>query len=67
MGELLKDLQQANSMMVLMISHDPQEIVRLADRVVEIRDGRNIFAGNAIAWQDFTKISAEQDSSLKID
>lgn len=51
MGELLVRLQRDNQMMVLMISHDAQEISRLADRVVEIRNGRNVFAGDVAVWQ----------------
>ena len=55
MGALLRKLQRENGMMVLMISHDTQEVVRLADRVVEIRDGRNVFAGDVPAWRAFAK------------
>jgi ABC-type nitrate/sulfonate/bicarbonate transport system ATPase subunit len=55
LGELLVRLQRRNGMMVLMISHDRTEIIRLADRVVEIRNGRNVFAGEAGAWKEFAK------------
>eukprot|EP01035_Chromulina_nebulosa_P009472 gene9472-biopygen7948 len=41
LGALLRDLQRAGGMMVLMISHDHAEIDRLADRVIEIDNGRN--------------------------
>jgi thiamine transport system ATP-binding protein len=51
MGELLVRLQRDNQMMVLMISHDRREISRLAGRVVEIRNGRNVFDGNVGAWR----------------
>lgn len=57
MGELLQRLQRDNRMMVLMISHDHREIARLADRVIEIRDGRNVFLGDVPAWQAFVKIA----------
>lgn len=50
MGELLKRLQVENGMMVLMISHDRREVVRLADRVVEIEDGRNVYCGDIAGW-----------------
>jgi thiamine transport system ATP-binding protein len=55
LGELLMRLQQDNRMMVLMISHDRNEILRLADRIVEIRNGRNVFAGDTVAWKQFAK------------
>ena len=51
MGELLVRLQRDNQMMVLMISHDAQEIARLAGRVVEIRNGRNVFVGDVASWR----------------
>ncbi|MDB5523462.1 MAG: thiQ [Rhizobium sp.] len=57
MGELLRTLQQDNAMMVLMISHDGREVGRLADRVVEIRDGRNVFTGGIVEWQEFLGLS----------
>lgn len=57
MGDLLKSLQQAHRMMVLMISHDPREVVRLADRIVEIRDGRNVFVGDVADWRQFVKFT----------
>lgn len=53
LGDLLMRLQRDHAMMVLMISHDREEIVRLADRVVEIRNGRNVFAGETRLWQQF--------------
>lgn len=55
MGDLLVRLQKQGEMMVLMISHDRDEITRLADRVVEIRNGRNIFAGSVAAWNEIAK------------
>jgi thiamine transport system ATP-binding protein len=55
LGDLLVRLQRDNRMTVLMISHDRSEIVRLADRVVEIRNGRNVFAGETTAWSEFAK------------
>jgi thiamine transport system ATP-binding protein len=57
LGDLLLRLQRDNHMMVLMISHDRSEILRLADRVVEIRNGRNAFAGNVAAWKEFAKLT----------
>lgn len=50
MGDLLKRLQVENGMMVLMISHDRREVVRLADRVIEIEDGRNVYCGDIAGW-----------------
>lgn len=50
MGALLRDLQQATGMAVLMISHDSQEIVRLARRVVMIDEGRIVFSGDPETW-----------------
>lgn len=67
MGELLKRLQQENGLMVLMISHDRREIRRLADRVIEIRDGRNIFEGTRAEWEGFANGPDETVGSLKID
>lgn len=46
MGELLKRLQAESGMMVLMISHDRREVVRLASRVIEVSDGRNVYCGD---------------------
>jgi thiamine transport system ATP-binding protein len=57
LGDLLVRLQRDNHMMVLMISHDRGEILRLADLVVEIRNGRNAFAGDAGAWRQFAKLT----------
>lgn len=50
MGELLRRLQLENDMLVLMISHDRREVVRLADRVIEIADGRNVYCGETASW-----------------
>lgn len=52
MGELLLRLQKQGDMMVLMISHDRGEIARLAGRVVEIRNGCNVFAGSLADWDE---------------
>jgi thiamine transport system ATP-binding protein len=57
MGDLLKTLQRDHRMMVLMISHDRREIARLADRVVEIHDGRNIFSGDVDGWRQLMEIT----------
>ena len=51
MGDLLRRLQAENGMLVLIISHDRREVVRLADRVVEIADGRNVYCGDTATWQ----------------
>ena len=67
MGETLKQLQQATGAMVLMISHDRQEILRLADRVVEIQDGRCAFVGTIVDWQRFAENPGTAPKSLKID
>lgn len=50
MGELLLELRRTTGIMVLMISHDSQEIGRLADRVVVIDAGRIVFAGATEDW-----------------
>lgn len=42
MGVLLRALQQEHAMLVLMITHDMAEVAALADRVMEIEDGRII-------------------------
>jgi thiamine transport system ATP-binding protein len=55
LGELLVRLQRDSRMMVLMISHDSGEILRLAGRVVEIRNGRNVFAGDTAVWNELAK------------
>jgi thiamine transport system ATP-binding protein len=50
MGDMLRAMQRRMGMLVLMISHDHAEVSRLADRVLEISDGRNRFSGkNAIS------------------
>ena len=50
MGDLLTELQRTTGIMVLMISHDSQEIGRLAGRVVAIDAGKVIFSGTSEAW-----------------
>jgi thiamine transport system ATP-binding protein len=50
MGDLVVQLQCETGMMVLMISHDRQEIARIAGRVIEIRDGRIGFSGSRDEW-----------------
>lgn len=50
MGELLAELREATGIMVLMISHDSQEIVRLAGRVVTIGGGGITFSGSTEEW-----------------
>lgn len=50
MGNLLEELQSQTGIMVLMISHDSQEITRLAGRVVSIHDGQVAFAGHVQDW-----------------
>ena len=50
MGDLLLDLQRATGITVLMISHDSQEIGRLAGRVVVIDAGNIVFSGTAESW-----------------
>ena len=50
MGDLVVELQRETGMMVLMISHDRQEIAAIAGRVIEIRDGRIAFSGSWDEW-----------------
>jgi len=50
MGDLVVELQRETGMMVLMISHDRQEIARIAGRVIEIRDGRISFSDSRDMW-----------------
>lgn len=50
MGDLLLELQRTTGILVLMISHDSQEIGRLAGRVVAIDAGKIIFSGTSEAW-----------------
>lgn len=50
MGELVVELQRETGMLVLMISHNSHEIATIADRVIEIRDGRIGFAGSRDQW-----------------
>lgn len=50
MGDLLLELQQSTGIMVLMISHDSQEIGRLAGRVVGIDAGKIVFSGTSPEW-----------------
>ncbi|MBL0374116.1 ATP-binding cassette domain-containing protein [Rhizobium sp. KVB221] len=58
MGDLLTRLQRQNAMMVLMISHDRREVVRIADQVVEIDDGRVVYCGNPTSWAGLGKYFA---------
>lgn len=51
MGDLLLELQAGTGILVLMISHDSQEIGRLAGRVVTIDAGRVTFSGTTENWQ----------------
>jgi thiamine transport system ATP-binding protein len=50
MGDLLLELQRTTGIMVLVISHDSQEIGRLAERVVGIDAGKIVFSGPSEAW-----------------
>jgi thiamine transport system ATP-binding protein len=50
LGDLLQAMQRNQSILVLMISHDRSEIARLADEVIEIDRGRNIFSGTNENW-----------------
>lgn len=50
MGDLLLDLQRTTGIMVLMISHDSQEIHRLAGRVVVIDAGRIAASESVAHW-----------------
>lgn len=52
MGDLLTELQDGTGIMVLMISHDSQEIGRLAGRVVTIDAGRIAFSGSTEEWRN---------------
>ena len=54
---MLRRLQRDNQMMVLMISHDRREIAGLADRVVEIRGGRNVLTAAVAEWQSSVKLA----------
>lgn len=51
MGDLLVELQGETGIIVLVISHDSQEIKRLAGRVVTIDAGRIAFSGTTNEWQ----------------
>ena len=51
MGDLLLELQSETGIMVLMISHDSQEIGRLAGRVITIDAGRIAFSGTTEEWR----------------
>lgn len=62
MGDLLLELQQATGIMVLMISHDSQEITRLAGRVIGIDAGTTVFSGSSEEWNALRK-EARHDSS----
>jgi len=50
MGDLLLELQRSTGIMVLMISHDSQEIGRLSGRVVGIDAGKIVFSGTSEDW-----------------
>ena len=50
MGDLLLELQRSTGIMVLLISHDSQEIGRLSGRVVSIDAGKIVFSGTSEDW-----------------
>jgi len=50
MGDLLTELQRSTGIMVLVISHDSQEIGRLSERVVGIDAGKIVFSGTSEEW-----------------
>jgi thiamine transport system ATP-binding protein len=50
MGDLLMELQRATGIMVLMISHDSQEIGRISGRVVSLDAGKIVFSGTSEEW-----------------
>ncbi|MDH6267542.1 thiamine transport system ATP-binding protein [Rhizobium sp. SG_E_25_P2] len=50
MGELVRSMQRSASAIVMMITHDRSEIMRIADRVVEVKSGMVNFAGPTAEW-----------------
>ncbi|WP_137157051.1 ATP-binding cassette domain-containing protein [Rhizobium sp. FKL33] len=51
MGALVQSMQQSAPVIVMMITHDRSEIMRIADRVVEVRDGAVTFTGSTGDWK----------------
>jgi thiamine transport system ATP-binding protein len=50
MGELVRSMQRSAPAIVMMITHDRSEIMRIADRVVEVKSGMVTFAGPTAEW-----------------
>jgi thiamine transport system ATP-binding protein len=67
MGELVRSMQRSAAMIVMMITHDRSEIMRIADHVVKIDHGAVVFAGSAAEWAKTVEITDKAASSLKID
>lgn len=67
MGALLRSMQQTSPAIVMMITHDRSEIMRLADRVVVVERGGLTFLGSTTEWAMTAEITDKAASSLKID
>lgn len=52
MGLLLKELQKETGIMVIMVTHMPEEVSRLADQLVFLAHGRAVYTGPADAIVD---------------
>jgi ABC-type sulfate/molybdate transport systems ATPase subunit len=60
-------MQQSAPAIVMMITHDRSEIMRIADRVVVVERGAVSFSGSAAEWAKTAEITDKAVSSLKID
>lgn len=67
MGALVRSMQQSAPAIVMMITHDRSEIMRIADRVVVVEHGAVSFSGPAAEWAKTAEITDKAVSSLKID
>lgn len=67
MGALVRSMQQSAPAIVMMITHDRSEIMRIADRVVVVERGAVSFSGSAAEWAKTAEITDKAVSSLKID
>jgi thiamine transport system ATP-binding protein len=67
MGALVRSMQQSAPAIVMMITHDRSEIMRIADRVVVVESGAVTFSGSAAEWAETAEITDNAVPSLKID
>ncbi len=61
MVELLKDLHAETGSTILLVTHDPRDVVRLADHVLFIEDGQVLLNASKTEFLATTDLQAVRD------